>query len=71
MQNIQKWEYFALGYGWGAFRSGRGEGWIDDQGLGMSDSLNEFGNDGWELVSSFYNPREESIDCIFKRPKNH
>lgn len=46
-----KWEYYVAGFTMGKSKRGN-ECWVDDEGLGISDSLADAGNEGWELVTT-------------------
>ena len=58
MGDITNWEYY-VGFCWYRVTKakviGANEGYwaiqLDDQEYGLSDGLNEFGNQGWELVA--------------------
>lgn len=58
-KTIQQWEYQVANWkwkpGWGATK--------------FEDKLNEFGKDGWELVSVEWWGGEVSATVVLKRPK--
>ncbi len=56
-KSIQQWEYQVATWkpGWGATK--------------FKDKLNEFGKDGWELVSVKWWGGVESATVVLKRPK--
>ena len=66
-----KWQYhtvaFSIGRGFFPFKAG---GQVDDDEI--TRTLNELGNEGWELVSAFDTNYEggstNSVVCILKRP---
>lgn len=75
MTDTRQWKYFVLGYRMG--KSARGNPcWIEIGGdeehpESISDSLAQFGKDGWELVSTVYlsdGPEGQEIMCFFKKP---
>lgn len=74
MEQTTIWKHFVLGYKWGKGKRGN-TCWMSDDNPSesISDSIANFGKDGWELVSSIYVPeeasreRDEEIMCFFKK----
>ncbi|WP_195575232.1 DUF4177 domain-containing protein [Paenibacillus sp. 1001270B_150601_E10] len=64
---MEQWEYRTLKYATGGFLGGK----IDEQEF--QDELNEFGSQGWELVSCFDTSQSQGasrdIIVVFKRRK--
>jgi hypothetical protein len=67
------WQYFVLGYKLGTSKRGN-RAWVSMDGQGISDSLADFGKDGWELVNTIFIENSEEagggqeIMCFFKKP---
>jgi hypothetical protein len=68
-----KWKYVTLGYKLGTNDKGH-RIWMSMDGQGISSSLADFGQDGWELVSTIFIEKSEEaggaqeIQCFFKKP---
>jgi hypothetical protein len=75
MPDIQKWQHLIMGYTMGHSKFGN-PCWVEagtgeESPASLSDSLANFGKDGWELVSTIFlhhGPDGNEIMCFFKKP---
>ncbi len=59
MTNTTKWEYRVLTWG---------SAWKSNKDEDLEALLNEWGEEGWEVISAVHPPNSDKIKLIAKRP---